>query len=236
VKNDFTLSPNLKTKLIKMKAILITLISLLVITTGYSQVSESQKDLSFGSKNAFVIDHEGAEHKDVYKMFEKKFKEYGKVERNKKAKEWSCLQCNIPSIGSNLNIYFKVDEGKGQVTSYTFVDNGEEFISSDSDSGMAAKVESFLTSLSHDVERETTSKVLEDDEDTLKDRTKELSKLEKKNADLHKDIENYKKKIMEAEENIEKNLQAQEDKKMEIEKQKKVVEMTTEKLNAIGRN
>ena len=46
---------------------------------------------------------------------------------------------------------------------------------------------------------------LKDEENRLKDFEKDLSKLVKKNEDLHSDIENYKEKIIKAEKEIEKN-------------------------------
>lgn len=218
-----------------MKTVLTTLVFVLFIGTTYSQVQEMDKSLSFGNKPAFVQEHSLAKHKDIYKLWEKKFKEYGKVQRNKKAKEWSCLQCNIPSIGDNLNIYFKVEEGRDIITTYTYFDTGEEFITSDNDSSLSRKIEDFLTDLGYDAEKQVVTYELKDEEDNLKDRNKELSKLEKKYKNLLGDIEDYKRKIKEAEAEVEQNLQDQEEKKMEVEKQKVTVEKTTEKLNSVGK-
>ena len=121
-------------------------------------------------------------------------------------------------------------------TSYICFDDGTKIISSENSPEKADRIMKDLTYVGYDITRVVISKELEDEEDTLKDRNKDQKKLEKKNEDLHKDIEKYKKKIAEAEKNIEKNLQEQEDMKMTIEKQSKVVEEVTSKLNNVGKN
>ena len=52
---------------------------------------------------------------------------------------------------------------------------------------------------------------------------------------FHDDIKNYKEKILQAERDIEQNLNDQEDKRIEIEQQKKVIEKTADRLNKVGR-
>lgn len=217
--------------------LLITLCTLLTVSLCLdAQVSERDYQISLGSQNAFVMEHENANKKTVKKYLEKAMKEFGKVSRNKKADEWNCLQCDVPGLSGPANVYFKIDEGKSMTTSYVFVDDGSQFISSGNSADLAKSFSSRLEMVGYDIERHVISEELKDEEGTLKDRNKDLEKLEKKNKKLHEDIEKYKKKITEAEADIEKNLQAQEDKKMEIEQQKKVVEQVTTKYNEVGKN
>ena len=219
-----------------MKSLLTLFSTVLVLNTGMSQITERSASLSVGDQNAFTMDHEGAEKKMVEKALEEVIKEYGKVKRNKKAKEWTCLQCKVSAVSSDpVNIYYKVEEGKGMVTSILFFDDGTKFISSDNDSDASKAIERINMNVKYNIETRVISKELEKEEDNLKDFEKELSKLEKKNKDLHEDIEDYNKKIKEAEAEIEKNLQSQEDKKMQIEKQKNTVSDVTDKLNNVGR-
>jgi len=225
----------IKTKELKMKNVILLLCSLFLAFAGNSQVSERASEISLGSQNAFVTEHPGASKKMVTKILENAIKEFGKVKRNKKAKEWNCLQCDVPGISGPANVYFTIEEAKGMTRSYVFFDDGTQFISSDNNSDLAANLKKKLTMVGYDVTRAVISNELDDEEGNLKDRNKELSKLEKKNKDLHNDIEKYKKKISEAEAEIEKNLHSQEDKKMEIEKQSRLVEEVTEKLNAVGK-
>lgn len=219
-----------------MKALTSLFCSLFILSQGVSQISERTATLSVGDQNAYTIDHVGAEKKMVEKALDQAIKEYGKVKRNKKAKEWACMQCKVSSVSSSpVNIYYKVEEGKGQVTSYLFFDDGTSFISSDNNSDASAAIERINMNVKYDVETRVISKELKNEENSLKDQEKDLSKLEKKNKDLHNDIEEYHEKIKKAEADIEKNLQAQEDKKLEIEKQKNTVSKVTEKLNNVGR-
>ena len=220
-----------------MKTLITFILSACIISLVSAQVEvrEQSMESSLGHQNAFAMDHRGADQKMVTKIFEKAFKEYGKVKKNKKAKEYNCLQCSVPGFSNPVNVYFKITKGKGTASSYVFYDDGTQFVSSENSPEEAQRIINDLTYIGHDVSRAVIKKELEAEEDNLKDRNKEQEKLEKKNKNLHEDIEEYKKKIAEAEKAIEKNLQEQEDKKMEIEKQARVIEQVTDKLNNVGK-
>jgi hypothetical protein len=201
-----------------------------------AQVEEVGAMLSLGKQAAFVIDHPGADEKMVSNIWEDAIKQYGKIKKNKKAGEWACNQCVVPLVSTRpMDIYYKIDEGKDISTSYTFFDDGEKFIDSDNDPKSAKIITDILQTMAYDVEREVINNELKNEEDRLKDYVKDLSKLEKKNEDLHNDIEDYKEKIRKAEKEIEKNFEEQADKKMEIEKQGRIVQKVTDKLNNVGR-
>jgi len=219
-----------------MKTLITLFSTVFLFTQLQAQISEDAVTLSLGEQNAFVVEHPGANKKMVTKIMEKALKEYGKVKRNKKAKEWNCLQCSVPGISGETNVYFKIREGKGMITSYVAYDDGTQFISSANSPEAADRISKQLTFVGYDVTRAVISNELKNEEKSLKDRNKEQEKLEKKNKDLHNDIADYEKKIKEAEAAIEKNLQEQEDKKMEIEKQINVVEEVTDRLNNVGKN
>ena len=208
-----------------------------IISVGlHAQTFESKQELSVGLQNGFALDHPGADKKQVEKALDNAVKEYGKVKRNRKANEWYCQECKIPSISSNnIGVYYKVEEGKGQTTSYLFFDDGGKFLASDNSDKQEA-IERFNVGIYNDVQKMVIKEELKSEEDNLKDRNKELEKLEKKNKDLHNDIEDYKEKISKAEKEIEQNLQQQEDKKIEIEQQKNKVGSVTDKLNNVGRS
>ncbi len=210
-------------------------ITLLLTAQLTGQVQEGKSALSLGEHNCFLTIHKGADKKMVEKAVENSVKEYGKVKRNRKANEWNCLQCTVPGMAGLTNVYFKVEEGKGQIESYVFFDDGLQFISSENNPEATKAVTQSLKYIEYDVTRQVITKELDSEEDNLKDRNKEQKKLEDKNKDLHGDIEEYKKKISEAEKEIEKNLQEQEDKKMEIEKQSRVIQDVTDRLNNVGK-
>jgi hypothetical protein len=219
-----------------MKTLNILIFTFIISFGLHAQTFESKQELSVGLQNAYAMDHPKADKKQVEKALENAVKEYGKVKRNKKAKEWYCEECKIPTISPNqIKVYYKIEEGKGQTTSYLFFDDGGKFLSSENSDKQDA-IKRLNTTVYNDVQKMVIGEELKSEEDNLKDRQKELEKLEKKNKDLHKDIEEYKEKISKAESEIEQNLQEQEDKKIEIEQQKNKVGSVTDKLNNVGRS
>lgn len=218
----------------KISLILSFLFSSLILS---AQVKEGSYECSLGKQYGYLMDHFDTDKGIVEDVMENMIGEYGKVKRNRKAKEWYCNACTINKIGSApLDIYYKVEEGKDLVTTYVFVDNGEKFISSYNDKDAAEVIEEINYKIYLEIQREKLRKQIEDMEDELKKFEKDLSKLVKKNEGLHADIENYKENIRQAEKDIEQNLNDQEDKRIEIEQQKKVISKTTDKLNQVGRS
>ena len=219
-----------------MKKQLLLLTFILSNIALFSQVNEEGCLMSLGKQPAYVIDHEGADKKTVMKVVENTFKDFGKLKKNKKAKEVVCEQCLAPLISSTpMNIYIKGDEGKNRYTTYIMFDDGQKFIDSSNEPAQSKVIVEILQNMAYDVQREVIKKELKDAENQLKGFEKDLSKLEKKNEDLHSDIENYKEKIIKAEKEIEKNFSEQDEKRMEIEKQGREVEKIIKKLNNVGR-
>ena len=206
-----------------------------LLNGAHAQIDVSSSSMSLGEKPAFVMDFENADKKLVEKKWKEHVKEYGKVEKNKKAKEWYTLQTTIPNMGGTtpVNLYFKLEEGKDMTRAFVFVDDGTKFIGNGDDKEDG--VRTFIQGYADSVNKEVAKKAMEKGEDELKDFNKKLSKLEDKNKDYHEDIEKYQKKIIEAEEDIEKNLKEQDDAKINIEMQKEKVEALIEAYNSIGR-
>ena len=201
----------------------------------HAQVSVKDANMSLGSKSAFVIDISGADKKMAEKKWKEFMKDYGKVDKNRKAKEFSTMQAKVSMIGGStpLNIFMKLEEGKDMARALIFVDDGQKFIGDDD--AEADGVRSFVNAYATVVHKEVAKKEMEAGEKELKNFNKDLSKLEKKNKDLHKDIEDYKKKIEKAEEEIRQNLLDQDAAKETIEGQKEKVEELTDAYNAIGK-
>ena len=135
-----------------MKILNVLLLTLFTIGLN-AQVFESKQELSVGLQNGIAMDYPGAEKKMVEKAVEDAIKEYGKVKRNKKAKEWYCQDCKISSISSApLNVYYKIEEGQGQITSYLFFDNGQKFLEM-GDADAKAGIERLSTDIFNEVQR-----------------------------------------------------------------------------------
>lgn len=214
----------------------VLLFTLFTMTLNAQEVMQKEAVMSLGNHIAYVVDLEGADENVAKDVWEEYLKEYGDVKRNKKAKEYFCEECKINMISpSPVQITLKIDERKGMSVASAFFDSGENFINSETDPDAAVVIEKFMYNYALTVKRKVIEDELKDAEDDLKDYTKDQEKLEKKNKDLHGDIEKYKKKIVEAEEDIEKNLQAQESKQIEIKNQTEIVEEIKNRLNSVGK-
>ncbi|MEM9549369.1 MAG: hypothetical protein AAGA77_25580 [Bacteroidota bacterium] len=201
-------------------------------------INETEKSMSLGKQTAFEIDIDGADEditQDVWKNF---IKDYGKGKRNKKAREYYSIGARVPLIsGTNdVDIYIRFDERVNMTTATLWVDLGGGFANSNSYPKEAQGAQEFLTDFYLAVKKKAIEKEMKEQEKVLGKMEKEMRKLEKKNTGYHNDIEKAKEKIEQAEKNIEQNLQDQEDQRITIEQQKKVIEEIIQRLNNLGRN
>ncbi len=220
-------------KQIKLVAAILFALLFSNMNSTHAQISSKEATMSLGNKPAFVIDVEGANIKMVEKQWKSFIKDFGKAERNKKAKEYFTLQTNIPSLNGPADVYMKTEEGKDMTRILIFVDNGEKFIS-DEDSEAGA-IEKFTLDFDMKVRKEVARVAMEDGEKELKSFNKNLTKLEKKNTKLHDDIAKFEKRIEQAEADIQQNLLDQDAAKENIEMQKEKVGELTEAYNNIGK-
>ena len=135
----------------------------------------------------------------------------------------------------NLNIYTKFEERVGITTFYLWLDTGGAFVNSNEYPKESQGVEDFILKYELDVQEKIIKNQMIEQEKELSKLEKDLEKLEKKNIGFHKDIENAKEKIEESEKNIEQNLSDQDDQRVRIEKQKKMIEEIIERLNNLGK-
>lgn len=214
----------------------IAFLALGLFTANGQKVYEDDVTMSLGTKNALFIEIEGAEKKRAEKIWKEYVEDFGKVDRNKKAKEYYSQQISVPTINgaSPIDLYGKFEEMKDMTRFYLWVDLGGEFANSVDNEKQVDGAEEFLQGYYNKVRKYVVNEELKDEEDDLKDLEKDFSKLQDKNEDYHKDIEKKKKEILELEEKIEKNIEDQEAKTTEIEVQKEAVMKVTEKLNQIG--
>jgi len=208
-------------------------------------VFEEDMNMSLGTKNALYVDVEGADKKMAEKAIESLLKEYGKVKKNRKAKEFYAEKITIPAIGGAqpLDVFVKVDEMTNQSRLYMWIYDGSTFINSVDDSDQVDGAESILKDFYVKARRKAIQIEVDQEEDKLKDREKDMKKLESNNNNLHKDIAKWEKeiddrhrKIEQAKLDIEKNLVDQKDMTIQISEQKDVVKSTVEKKNNVQRN
>ena len=198
-----------------------------------ASVREGERVMSQGSKNALTVDLPKTSLKDAEKLWKDYAKQFkGDTKKDKKTDEWFTDNAMIAAIGgaNTIDMYAKFSESGDITTLGLWIDLGGIYVDSKSAADKYAEAEKILQNFATTVQREQTKKQLSDQQDDLKKMEKDEKKLENKNADLVKDIENWKKKITQAEADIQTNLKQQEEQKAKIEAQKKLVDEIAKKL------
>jgi hypothetical protein len=202
-----------------------------------STVREGERAMSQGSKNALTIDIPKANLKLVEKLWKDYAKQFkGDTKRDKKTEEWFTDNAMISGIGgaNTVDMFVKFSEASDLTNMALWIDLGGAYVGSKDFSDKYKAAEKILADFSLTVQREQTRQQLEEQQDEARKMEKQQKRLEDKNVDLHKDIENYKKKITQAEADIQTNLKQQEEQKLKIEQQKKLVEDIQKKLNGLN--
>lgn len=203
-----------------------------------AQIIEKDLRMSSGVQNALVVELNGADDKRSEKIWKSFTKEYGKLQRDKKMDEFFLLDIIIPAIDPEyaVTVFTKFDEYDDMTRASFWFKMDDRFLNSIDDEEEIDGADAFLTDYSIEVEKTVIKDQLDDEEKTLKNFKKDLSKLEKKNQDLLNDIEKAKETIRKAEAQIETNLKDQEMKREEIEGQEKTVDKVSDKMNKVGKN
>ena len=202
-----------------------------------SSVREGERVMSQGSKNALTVDLPKTTLKEAEKLWKDYAKQFkGDTKKDKKTDEWFTDNAFIAAIGgaNTIDMYTKFSESGDITTVGLWIDLGGAYVDSKAFADKYAEAEKILQNFALTVVREQTKKQLSDQQDDLKKMEKAEKKLEDKNADLLKDIENWKKKIIQAETDIQTNLKQQEEQKAKIEGQKKLVDEIGKKLNTMN--
>jgi molecular chaperone DnaK (HSP70) len=222
----------------KLKFILMASLLIFGLNTEAQDIQPHDRTMSMGSHPGFYIDLEDAERKNVEKLWKNYLKEYSKkVKKNKK--EFYTEEGRIPIVNGSaeLTLHSQLEEGRNLTTLYTWVDLGGGVFMNEEDH--PTQVEGFIKFMEDFyfvVKKDVIKRELEEEEKALEKLDKELKKLMDKNEDFHKEILKAQEKIRKAEEEIEQNLNEQNDKQVQIEKQKKLIEKIIDKFNSVGKN
>ncbi|MEO1515669.1 MAG: hypothetical protein AAFV95_11665 [Bacteroidota bacterium] len=216
-----------------MQNLQIICLLLFLCGTLNAQISEGERRMSLGMRNAVMLDLPDTERKFVEKCWKDYMKEFdGKTRKNKKAGEWFSDNCEIVGIGGSrpIDVFAKVEE-EGDDTELAFwVDYGDEFMTSDSHPDAYAETEKFLMRFALYVAKERTELELQAEEKRLKKQKQSLKRLKRDNDRYHRDIEQAKDRIRKAEANIEKNEADQGEANKQIELQEEVIEEVKRRL------
>lgn len=210
----------------------ILFISLFSATAVFSQVMEDTRVMSAGSQPALTIILPGADTKFADAEWKDYMKSYGKMTKVKGAKENVVQGAQILDIGgvNRLNVYSiseAVAEGAKMIV---WIDMGGGFVSSSTFPKEYSAAVKFLQDFGHKAKVDQIAIDLENQQKQLGKFEGNLTKLQRENENLHKVIEEAKKRIAQAELDITKNLQEQELAQKEIEAQQTLVNEVQKKL------
>ena len=205
------------------------------------KIIEQEKEMSIGTRNAYVVDIPQAKLKDVTNDFKKYIKKDAKGKVNEDKGEISMLGAVNKNISSMpFSIFGRFVESSEGVTVSIWVADGENFVSSKLTPDKSIAVNKYLKDFVIEQYKRAVKEELENEKDKAKAEQKTLEgfvKDQKKaegNIEDHKaEIANREKKIKEEEANIGTAKSNQEKQKDVIAKQNAVLNTVQQKLNNI---
>ncbi len=186
---------------------------------------EEERTMSQGVKNSINLDIIGVPVKFVNKMWKEYAKQF-KGDIKNKNDEWFSNNAFIPTIGgaNSVDMYAKFEESGKNTNATVWYDLGGNYLNTKDDATKFKEGEKILLDFNAYVQRELTTRQLSDEQEALSKLEKYQRNLERKNSDLHTDIEDYNKRIKRAETDIVINNQQQTDAKFQIENQRRLVD------------
>ncbi len=188
-------------------------------------IDEEMKSMSLGSHNAIVLsipDYDSKFANNVWRDYIKSFK--GKTKKVKRSKEYFTDDARIMGVSTNtVDMYWIINSAGNGSTLTLWTDLGGAFLNSEEHSNEYEGMAVMLLGFEKQLNVENIKVELKAEESELKELEKKLARLEKLNDKYHKEIEDWKRKIIENEELIEINIQDQASMRMAIDKQKESV-------------
>jgi len=193
-----------------------------------AQVTAENRVMVTGSQPALVVELKGADPKFAEAEWKDYTKSYGKVIKVKGSKESVIEGIHVKDIGQGtlLNVYSLATPSVDGTDMIIWFNRGGSYLES-SDKEYAT-AEEFLQTFAIKVNVDMIALDLEEQQKKQSKLENDLTKLQKVNENLHKDITNAKAKIDQAEIDIPLNVRAQETAQADIANQKGVVESVKE--------
>jgi tetratricopeptide (TPR) repeat protein len=231
-----------------MKTLMITIGFLFAcVASGWTQIQspikEETRANSLGSYNALVMELPGVSDKEANKQWSKyvgKFK--GKTKYERKANEYFSDDATIKEMSDNaVDIIAKIEaRGDNGSVIYVWFNLGVTYLSSKDYPDRYPAGEKVLKDFAREVSADMIQAEMDEAAKRLKELEELLKKQEKDEAQLIKDIEDYKAAIRKAEEgitkaegDIKKSEEDQGNSKLSIEEQKKIIADIQKRLDSV---
>ncbi|OFX22349.1 MAG: hypothetical protein A2033_09810 [Bacteroidetes bacterium GWA2_31_9] len=220
-----------------MKIFIILVIVFLFNFHSFSQkkitIDERTKSFADGSHNALIVNIYEADEDLILKEWKRLMKDYKAKVSSKK--ETFADDAMIKNLSPNtVDIYaFAEKNSDGDFNLVVAFDLGGAYLSSSQHSDKYRTAEKILHEFAVNTAKEAIKDQLKDEEHNLSRMEKDQQSFERDKENLLKNIEDYKQKIIKAEDDIKTNEKNQETKKEEISKQQKFITEIKEKQSNI---
>lgn len=224
-----------------MKQFLLFVLCLSLFTGAFAQrnsIKEVRKGMSLGVKEAFTVDIENLNNKEVEKVlmnYLKDFKGKKNPKMDRKTDEILTDDAEIPGLSTNtIDVYASL-EGKGDNSTVTFwFDLGGAFLSEDNHPEKMEALSEWLYAFGLKTRVRTIELELEEEEKRLKEFNKNFDKLVKEQEKLEATIRKAEEAIKNAQKDLENNAADQENSREIILEQQKMIEKVKDKLKKIN--
>lgn len=214
------------------------ILAFLATTSVYSQtkisVNEETASIDGTSRNCLTAIIPGGEVSGINKALKKELKDLkGKVSDKKFL---FADDCETKSMGDNsFDVYAVVqDAGDAGAKVVVAFDLGGAYANSKDHPDRFSSAQKIVRDFAVEQTKESIKAESKAAEKLLGSMEKDLAGLEKDKSKLESDIEDYKKKILEAQEAIKKNVGDQANKKTQVEGQKAAIKALEAKLNSVN--
>ncbi len=200
-------------------------------------VMEAQEFMSLGTRNALVVEIEGADAKTAEKVWKSFVKDQydTRVSKVKKEDDYIAEGVNVGIVGNGggVNLYSRAEDRGRAAKFMVWMDVGNDFLSSADYPSWYHTAENMMYEYKLEVKRELVREELEEEEKNLKKIERMLKKLKNDKDRYHRIIESAQERIKKAESDILQNEAAQADAVRLIEEQMQLIQQVNQKLNSI---
>lgn len=195
-------------------------------TAATDVVVETEKMMSFGSRNGFKIDFPGSSTSLIETEWKKWAKQHHSANLKKDSKSGELVAHGLKTkmMGDNYSVYSKVEKTTSGAQLMVWFDLGSSFLNTKDNPDLAKEAKNALRQFYYDCRRATVGEDAKAEENKLKEMEKKQKVLQETNLTLQKSIEGYKARIKKAEEDLAKNTLAQETNLSDMEAQRKKIE------------
>ncbi|HBF87099.1 MAG TPA: hypothetical protein DDX39_00545 [Bacteroidales bacterium] len=205
------------------------------ISNAQRKIVVSEKNFSFvsGNQNSLVVNIYEADEDLILKQWKKLMKDYdAKVSSKKEVFADNALIKNLSP--NTVDVYAVTEKNQdGDFNLVVAIDLGGAYLSSSSHPDKYKTAERVIYDFAVETTKEAIKEQVKEQEKNLEKLQSEAAQLVKDKENLQKSIEDYKAKILQAEEDIKTNEKSQTDKTKEIENQTVIVNEIKEKQASV---